>query len=432
MRYKDGNKKSKQSQAQRCKAALRKRLHPKLICRIEPDIRLFEWPKRKRIKSGPTPTQLELFEENTMNNTIEQLLKRPIAFHPIFSQITGSVLAGLFLSQCYYWTNKTVESGWFYKTHKEFTDETTLSKKEQATARKLLVKMDLIEEKLKGLPAKNYYRVKVDNLVETIKDATKHQQKRAFQLDVPARDNLLSRPGATTTKTTSEITSKNSQKTHRHLRDVTHEAEDGQDDFEPDSEISENFISEFAVGLDDDEDLEFDFDIDSSLRVSASDTRTNGHSDADVFQPSLLPTHRKKQLKANKGKTSAQAIHLAYRSDIENFARICFLIGSEEMPLLRPNLKARIVTAIQTLEEAGQDIKQIRRFGEWWAATWMSKQKGTMLYNPPTPERVVEFWAQFKQQVATMNDDAVKLQTDVSNEVLLKAMAARASDRQKQ
>ena len=91
---------------------------------------------------------------------------KPIAFHRIFVTITGSVTAALMLSQLVYWTPRTDEDadGWIYKTRNDWFEEIGLSRDEQETARKVLRKKGLIDEQLKGVPAKLYYRVNLDAL----------------------------------------------------------------------------------------------------------------------------------------------------------------------------------------------------------------------------------------------------------------------------
>lgn len=91
---------------------------------------------------------------------IKHLLDRPIAFHRIFSVISGGVTSGLFLSQAVYWSARaTHRDGWFYKTQKEWEEETTLSRYEQQTARDKLKRLNIIEERRAGIPAKLYYKV---------------------------------------------------------------------------------------------------------------------------------------------------------------------------------------------------------------------------------------------------------------------------------
>jgi DnaD/phage-associated family protein len=99
------------------------------------------------------------------------LLTRPIALHPIFVQITGSLTAGVLLSQAYYWSQRTtLPDGWFYKTQAEWTDETYLSRKEIETARRKLRQCDFWNEDLRkadGAPTV-HYKLDMDKLGQAI------------------------------------------------------------------------------------------------------------------------------------------------------------------------------------------------------------------------------------------------------------------------
>lgn len=54
------------------------------------------------------------------------LLDRPIAFQRSFIRLEMGVTAALFLSQLTYWTNRTTDDGWVYKTQDEWEEETGL------------------------------------------------------------------------------------------------------------------------------------------------------------------------------------------------------------------------------------------------------------------------------------------------------------------
>jgi hypothetical protein len=109
----------------------------------------------------------------------EDLLDRPIAFHRCFAALAGSALAGLMLSQAVYWSKRTRDNdGWFWKTQQEWHDETFMTRSEQETARKKLRDNGLIEEELRGLPARTHYRVCLD----VIKQALLNQQHEAEEL----------------------------------------------------------------------------------------------------------------------------------------------------------------------------------------------------------------------------------------------------------
>lgn len=91
---------------------------------------------------------------------LDDLLDRPIAFNPAFKKITGSTVAALMLSQAWYWSKRTSdENGWFYKIGIEWEDETGLTRSEQETARKHLKNLGILEEDLRDVPARLYYRI---------------------------------------------------------------------------------------------------------------------------------------------------------------------------------------------------------------------------------------------------------------------------------
>jgi hypothetical protein len=109
---------------------------------------------------------------------LRKLLQRPIAFHRVFAEITGSATSGLFLSQLFYWHDKGEDpEGWIYKTQTEWQAETYLNRYEQERARATLREMGLLEEKRQGLPAKMYYRLNIEALV------TRLNAPYQFQLD---------------------------------------------------------------------------------------------------------------------------------------------------------------------------------------------------------------------------------------------------------
>lgn len=88
----------------------------------------------------------ELLEEQSAEKTLLQLFKSPIAFHAPLAEVAGGALAGLFLSQLFYWADKgRLEGGWIYKDWKEWKKETCMTEDEQRGARKKLKERGLIE-----------------------------------------------------------------------------------------------------------------------------------------------------------------------------------------------------------------------------------------------------------------------------------------------
>jgi hypothetical protein len=101
------------------------------------------------------------------HDALDDLLDRPIAYNPAFKKITGSTVAGIFLSQAWYWSKRHAD-GWFWKTQKEWEDETGLTRHEQDTARKHCLRVGVIEEDLKGVPATVHYKVNKQKVYELL------------------------------------------------------------------------------------------------------------------------------------------------------------------------------------------------------------------------------------------------------------------------
>jgi hypothetical protein len=95
-------------------------------------------------------------------------LQKPIAYQRAFRKIAGSTVAAVFLSQCWYWLDKTVDGGWFYKTATEWEYETGLSRSEQTTARKQLLDKGVLEWVVKGVPKKTFYKIDVARIKELL------------------------------------------------------------------------------------------------------------------------------------------------------------------------------------------------------------------------------------------------------------------------
>jgi hypothetical protein len=101
-----------------------------------------------------------------MENT--KIFDRPIAFHREFVSVAG-ITGAVMLSQAVYWSKRTEDKkGWFYKTRKEWEEETGLSRQEQETARKKLCKTGVLEEVRKGIPARLFFRVNYNKLYKSV------------------------------------------------------------------------------------------------------------------------------------------------------------------------------------------------------------------------------------------------------------------------
>jgi hypothetical protein len=94
--------------------------------------------------------------------------------------------AAVFLNECLYWQVKVGEGGWFNRTIPQLTEETGLSKSEQATVRQKLVSMGLIEEQ-KGVQYRTQTRVNIDRFNEFL---TEIQPQEISRLEETAAQNL--------------------------------------------------------------------------------------------------------------------------------------------------------------------------------------------------------------------------------------------------
>jgi len=119
--------------------------------------------------------------------------------------MTGSVNAGLLLSQLMYWYG-AMNGRIFYKTDAEIMEETCLSESELRTAKNKLKSMSFIEIKAKGVPAKTYYSINAEKLISEIHNIS---SVKSTKLKKRNQQNCNSEINETITETTTENTTKN-------------------------------------------------------------------------------------------------------------------------------------------------------------------------------------------------------------------------------
>ena len=111
------------------------------------------------------------------NRTIQEFLKRPIAYQPIVAKAFGSVNLAILWCQFYYWDSRTNNpDGWVYKTRGDVFDETGLKRRSQETARKLGDRLGVLESKRMGLSGIVHFRVDVDNVIKIIEKYMANQE----------------------------------------------------------------------------------------------------------------------------------------------------------------------------------------------------------------------------------------------------------------
>jgi hypothetical protein len=134
--------------------------------------------------------------------TLSLLGRDVLAFHPALTRVTGSITAGLMLSQSLYWTRVLMEqprqpNEWFWKTHRDWETEIALSKHEQITARKRLSALPFWHEQRRGTHGRMHFRVDLDALATHLDcDFTGHWSwhDRQQMLSLLGRPVLVFRP----------------------------------------------------------------------------------------------------------------------------------------------------------------------------------------------------------------------------------------------
>lgn len=131
-----------------------------------------------------------------------------ITVHRPLVEFTGSLEAGMMLSQLLYWTPKSSMGGWVAKSDKDWNDELCLTRYSIRTATTTLKDMGVIETKLKkfsGAPT-THYLVKWEQLEKLWTEwlDTKNGLSESRQSDYAKSDNALSEKEQSLTETTAK------------------------------------------------------------------------------------------------------------------------------------------------------------------------------------------------------------------------------------
>lgn len=118
-------------------------------------------------------------EDTRVDETLAQEIKdflailgsRYVAYYPTLASVTGSPKAALMLGHAMYMTRVVMEkqparAGWFWKTSAEWKQATGLTVRELETARRTLVTAGVLSEERRGMPAKLWFRVNLDELAK--------------------------------------------------------------------------------------------------------------------------------------------------------------------------------------------------------------------------------------------------------------------------
>jgi hypothetical protein len=95
--------------------------------------------------------------------------------------LNGNGNAAILLSQLMFWSRtKATEEGWFFRTREQMRERCGLAKSAQKSAESALQELGLVEKELRGMPAKNHYRL---NFREIISALSGDEQDRGLVRD---------------------------------------------------------------------------------------------------------------------------------------------------------------------------------------------------------------------------------------------------------
>ncbi|AOY88630.1 replication protein O [Marinobacter salinus] len=124
--------------------------------------------------------------------SIIDLMARPIAFNRAFVDLGLGMCGAMMLSQSLYWRARTRNpDGWFYKSQKEWQEETGMTRREQETARRRLTAAGFLEEQRKGVPARLHFRVNIEAVEAALEDVSSRMAQTANQDCAPNENSSL-------------------------------------------------------------------------------------------------------------------------------------------------------------------------------------------------------------------------------------------------
>lgn len=151
---------------------------------------------------------------------------RPIAFNRDFVRIGCGIKGSLMLSQAVYWSRRTTaKDGSFWKLQEEWEEETGMTRHEQMTALKRLKKLGFISVEKRGIPAKNYYILNTNKILEELsksKDCKWYGKRTTREEGKRTTGDSESGPHSITEITT-EITTEIETKTKKFVIDLKNE-----------------------------------------------------------------------------------------------------------------------------------------------------------------------------------------------------------------
>lgn len=144
-------------------------------------------------------------KQTDINKLLEEILTAPVAYHRVYSKITGSANTGLLLSQIFYWSNKMHRP--FYKTNEDFADDLGIGLSTFKASKARLVKLGFISTFLRGVPPTTHYILHKSAVLAQIRNWLEIDQLNGRK---PTNQMGGNRPN--NTKTTTKTTTENNNK----------------------------------------------------------------------------------------------------------------------------------------------------------------------------------------------------------------------------
>lgn len=147
---------------------------------------------------------------------------RPIAYHAALARHVGGVATAIFLGQLMYWDEKSTDERGVHKESKQWEDETGLSYREQATARKKLRDLGLLIETPERLKHRIFYKLDREAFnawIESVSEGSEPENGELREAQLPNDENAFggqhipqsgddAKRSSLIGKTTTEITTK--------------------------------------------------------------------------------------------------------------------------------------------------------------------------------------------------------------------------------
>ncbi len=126
-----------------------------------------------------------------------------IAYNAGLAEILGSVEAAIFIGQLLYWNGLGKQKDWTYKTMKDMQTETGLTRSQQERVIKECKNLQLIQVKLKGIPATRHFQLNLEKIVRLITSRLQKTSKLdGEKASNPADENQQTIPENTQNNTT--------------------------------------------------------------------------------------------------------------------------------------------------------------------------------------------------------------------------------------